>query len=93
MAQRWERYDDGLINHSLGNFYFKTQLDQESTCKGLVLEVKFNEKKPITANLIPTKVVNGSVGEFPESSDQEAFLDYICTVTDITSDDDRHAVY
>lgn len=52
-----ERYKDGVIAYSLGNFIFDNQENPE-TEKGLMLKLEFNKTSLITSQKLPIKIKN-----------------------------------
>ncbi|WP_321113137.1 CapA family protein [Halorussus salinisoli] len=88
VAQGWERYGNGLIVHSLGNFYFGTQTDSPSTSRALALDVSFEGGEAVDVELFPTAVREGSVGYLPDPDGSE-LLRYVETASEVTRNHER----
>ncbi|MFC7230625.1 CapA family protein [Saliphagus sp. GCM10025308] len=86
VPQGWERYDDGAIFYSLGNFLFDSMTDEENTSWGLVLEVEFDGSTPVAVELVPTETVDGVVHPLGLTRDREDYLSYLHRLAEITTD-------
>ncbi|MFC6993463.1 CapA family protein [Haladaptatus sp. GCM10025707] len=93
VAQGWERYEDGLVFHSLGNFLFDRQAAGETTGWGLALDVEFAGDAIATVELVPTEVEDGIVADLGANRSRAAHLDYLHRLAACTADDDRFSAY
>lgn len=86
VPQGWERYGEGVIFHSLGNFLFDSHTDAAATSWGLAVEVNFAGATPIGVDLVPTDVVDGAVEEMGETRSRSAHLAYLHRLSGITGE-------
>lgn len=89
VPQGWERYGDGFIVHSLGNFLFDSQSDADATSWGLGLEVHFEGRTPVEVELVPVAVVDGQVDEMSDSRSRSRadHLGYLHRLSEIIEED------
>lgn len=86
VPQGWERYGDGAIFYSLGNFLFDNMADSENASWGLALEVRFEGSTPVAVDLVPTEVIDGVVHPLGERRDRADHLAYLERLSEITAD-------
>lgn len=84
VAQGWERYGNGVIVHSLGNFLFDSQTDAAATSWGLAVEVRFEGAAPLAVDLVPTEVVDGVVHPLGVTRSRSEHLAYLYRLSEIT---------
>ena len=65
VVQPIERYKDGWIAYSLGNFVFDQEFSEE-TMRGTILQVEVQDKKIQKVELVPTKQNSAFQAEFAE---------------------------
>lgn len=82
VPQGWERYDDGLIVYSLGNFLFH-QSKRPSTQWGVMLDVQFGDGQVQEAELMVTSQQNGRVQAVGSKAteDYHGYLDRLAGIT------------
>ncbi|MFP8953863.1 CapA family protein [Natrialbaceae archaeon A-arb3/5] len=89
VPQGWEQYNNGMIFYSLGNFLFDrnppTPRDKKEK-EGLVIDVKFDGARLMSARLVPTEVSNHRVHHLGTERDRGTYLDYLHSLADIASD-------
>ncbi|MCL7417522.1 MAG: CapA family protein [Halalkalicoccus sp.] len=86
VPQGWERYGDGAIFYSLGNFLFDSMADSENASWGLALEVQFEGATPVGVDLVPTETSDGVVHPLGERRDRADHLTYLQRLSEITAD-------
>ncbi|WP_436925640.1 CapA family protein [Halosimplex amylolyticum] len=92
VAQGWERYDGTLVVHSLGNCYFGTHTDAESTRRGTVLSARFDGATAVAVELLPTRVDGGTVDRFRGDPAAE-YASHLRRVASLTSDEQYRAYW
>lgn len=95
VPQGWEVYEGAPIFHSLGNFLFDRQADDDTTSWGLTLDVEFRDATPIAVELVPTEMVEDSVVELDEGGtrDRGAHLNHLHRLAEYTDDDEQFLRY
>lgn len=78
VIQGIEKYKDGLISYSLGNFQFGSKTFQES----IILNVIFNENGIENYTIIPTVIDENIVSKNAEEHDRIKILDFISKVSE-----------
>lgn len=89
VPQGWERYGDGLIVYSLGNFLFN-QSKRPSTQWGATLVTELGERSISDADLLITRQRNGRVQEVDEPHRSE-YVEHLERLSTITGDADSLA--
>jgi hypothetical protein len=89
VPQGWERYGDGAIFYSLGNFLFDRMADCENTSWGLALEIRFDGATPVAVELVPTDTIDGTVVELGRRRDRDDHIDYLHRLAELTADPER----
>lgn len=89
VPQGWERYGDGAIFYSLGNFLFDRMADCENTSWGLALEIQFDSATPLVVKLVPTETIDGTVVELGRRRNREDHVDYLHRLAELTADPER----
>lgn len=86
VPQGWERYGDGAILYSLGNFLFDSMRDSANASWGLAIEIQFEGTTPVAVELVPTEVIDGVVHPLGERRDPIDHLEYLHRISAITAD-------
>ncbi|WP_255171458.1 CapA family protein [Natrononativus amylolyticus] len=86
VPQGWERYGDGAIFYSLGNFLFDRMADSENCSWGLSLEIEFDGATPVGVDLVPTETIDGTAYELGERRDRENHLEYLHRLAELTAE-------
>lgn len=92
VPQGWERYGEGAIFYSLGNFLFDSMADAANTSWGLSLEVEFAGSTPVAVDLVPTEMVDGVVVPLGSPAREERLAD-LHRLSEITADADTLEAY
>lgn len=83
VAQGWERYHDGLILYSLGNFFFRQS--RAETQWGLLLDLELQEDGTGSAVVVPVDARGERVVEMQEP-ERSAHVDHLSRLAEVTGD-------
>ncbi len=86
VAQGWERWNDGLIFFSLGNFYFPGEREEEKPSWNWSTGVRavFRDKRLAGADVIPLRVSEENVVDVCEPDSARARLGYLQELSEKT---------
>lgn len=86
VVQGIERYKEGVIFYSLGNFNFinSSNLDRlfPGTCWGLIALLRFSQSSPVEHSCIPVQIDKEYRPFMPPRIESEAFLEYLAQISE-----------
>ena len=96
VPQGWERYGNGFILHSLGNFLFDypAGLRYPKTEWGVVARVRFSGRELLAVELVPVEMgADRQVGIMEDQKRLRATLEYLHAISEILLDRERYQGY
>jgi len=92
VPQGWEKYGDGVIFYSLGNFLFDYgQGDRPKQKWGLALRIWFDESGLHNAHVIPIETVERRVYYLGKNRSRELYLKRLRRMVEVLEDDEKLA--
>ena len=97
VVQGIERYKEGVIFYSLGNFNFinSSNLDRlfPGTCWGLIALLRFSQSSPVEYSCIPVQIDDEYRPFLPPRNESEAFLEYLTRISEPLEPEIEHSFW
>ena len=81
IIQGIEKYQNGLIAYSLGNFQFNPEVSQSKTNNSIILSLDFNKDKLVDYNVIPIVIDEDFLPCIVEGQDEDRLLHFISEIS------------
>lgn len=95
VPQGWEKYKNGIIFYSLGNFLFDFHGRKEHPKQrwGKIVKLNLSESGISDVKILLTETKDQKVGSLDENSDVEDYTDYLQRLSSITQDREQLSYY